>query len=166
MVNDYFSKLNGRYASSRIDTMKKETFLVNKGNHTIVLYPEKEKFSYVMGWNDEWIQANSDSMSYDAFDYNLNHSKSHNVNSLRTYLFKLFKKGTVANVLNALKQIGFDEEYLRSYNIDFTYEDLDYYDATRYNTADSRNTNDYKKEWKIRDEQIEKYFADKQRNQN
>ena len=168
MSKDYYSKLNGQYASSRIDTMKKEMVLVSKANYRIVLYPEKERFSYVMDWNEDWIKSNADTMAYDAFDdYNgLNHSRSKNYNSLRTYLYKLFRKGTVAQVLDALAKIGYSKEYLLSYNIDFEYKDLDYYEAIDYRTANSHYEQDYMKQSKMNREEIENFYANKQKVSN
>lgn len=163
MAEDYYSKLRGGYASSRIDTLMKERLLVNDSNYTLVLYPNKERFCYVMNWDEDTIRYNAEAFAYDAFNGNaFNHSNSKNENSLRTYIHKLFRKGSVIEVLKVLNKIGFDEDYLKSFGIDFKYKDLDYYDATRYHTANANHADDYMKRMEITNNEVEEYFKEKQ----
>ena len=59
-IDDYYSKKNGQYASTRIDTMKKFPILVCKSSYIISLHPENDKFKDVVRWDDDVIDANAD----------------------------------------------------------------------------------------------------------
>jgi hypothetical protein len=166
MEKEYYSQYNHVY--DRIDTSIKYNFLIFNGR-VISLNPSKDKFSDAVGWNDEYCKYNADSftdeiMYYGNEKYNFT-SKNHN--SMFQYLYKLFRNGSILDVLNTLKKIGFDDEYLKSWNIDVQYKELDYWDATRYNTVNSlnleRGDNDYMTVSKARDKEIENYFKMKQK---
>lgn len=166
MEKEYYSQYNHVY--DRIDTSIKYNFLIFNGQ-VISLNPSKDKFSDAVGWNDEYCKYNADSftdeiMYYGNEKYNFI-SKNHN--SMFQYLYKLFRNGSILDVLNTLKKIGFDDEYLKSWNIDVRYKELDYWDATRYNTVNSlkleQSTNDYMTVSKARDKEIENYFKMKQK---
>jgi len=159
MAEKYASRKYGGYASERIDTQRKERILVNPMTHTIVLYPNQETFKDVMGWNDEWVKANAEYMAQYAFYEPIEKLRwSGNDNSLRMYLEKIFRKGDVLSVVDALKKIGFTDEYLQSYNISFEYREMDYYDAVKYYTPTARKIQDYRQQYKENDREIEEYF--------
>jgi hypothetical protein len=159
MAEKYASRKYSGYASERIDTQRKESILVNPNTNTIVLYPNQETFQDAMNWNDEWVKANAEYMAQYAFYEPIENLKwSGNDNSLRMYLEKIFRKGNVLFVVDALKKIGFSDEYLQSYNISFEYKDLDYYDAVKYYTPNARKIEGYRKQYKENDREIEEYF--------
>jgi hypothetical protein len=159
MADKYASRKYGGYPSERIDTQRKERVLVNPMTQTIVLYPKQDTFQSVMGWNDEWVKANAEYMAQYAFYEPIENLRwSGNDNSLRMYLWKIFKRGNVPFVMNELKKIGFSEEYLQSYNISFEYRELDYYEATRYYTPTARKIENYRQRYKENDREIEEYF--------
>ena len=167
-VDYYFSKLNGRYASDRIDTLAKYRFIVNERNYTISLYPKSESFKEFMGWDDEYVKYNANAIAWDVFNEkdkypNVN---SKNETSLYNYLYSLFLKGTVWQVYTTLKKFGFEEGYLEGYGIEMGIKDLDYYDASRYRTIKSR---EYEKKYpkrydsyKVVNDEVEEYFRNKQ----
>ena len=65
-------------------------------------------------------------------------------------------------VLKVLNKIGFDEEYLKTFGIYIKYKDLDYYEATRYHTANANHADDYMKRTEITNNEVEEYFKEKQ----
>lgn len=169
MKKEYYSQYNHVY--DRIDTSVKYNFLIFD-NRVISLNPSKDKFADAIGWNDEYCKYNADAfasevMYYGDEKYNFT---SKNMNSMFQYLYKLFRNGSILQVYDVLKKIGFDDEYLQSWNIDVQYKELDYWDATRYNTVNSlkleRGDNNYMTVSKARDKEIENYFKMKQKVSN
>ena len=83
------------------------------------------------------------------------------------FLYKLFRKGTIYEVYSTLKKIGLDEEYLKSYDIDVQYKELDYWDAVKYDTVNTvklKNGNyNYREVCNKNDREIESYFKKMQK---
>ena len=162
LSDDYFSKKYGQYASTRIDTMRKFPLLLCKSSYIISLQPNVDKFKDVVRWNDDVLEANADYITQNEIPYDNEgayHYTSKNMNSLRLYLVKLFKKGSVSQVLSVLKKIGFNDEKLKDLlSIEFVEKEMDYYDACHYNTVNSSKIYDYRKQDKVRDEEIEEYW--------
>lgn len=148
----------------KIDTNVKYNFYVFRYG-VISLYPEKDLFKDAMSWNDtetkDWAEAVTSIVMYED-GYNTSMSK--NYNSMFQYIYKLFRKGTVYQVIDTFKKLGFTDEYLRDeWNIRI--KSLDYWEAGRNNTVNSQKLSDgnYKLSCKIRDKEIGKYFLDKQK---
>ena len=167
MEDEYYSVYRGN-VYDRIDTNIKYPFLIFR-RHVISLYPDKDKFSVAIGWNDESCKYNADTfaseiMYYGNEKYNFT---SKNMNSMFQYLYKLFRNGSILDVFNILKKIGFDDEYLQSWDIDIQYKELDYWDAVRYDTVNSlklkQGDYDYMTVSKAKDKEIENYFKIKQK---
>lgn len=148
----------------KIDTNVKYNFYVFRYG-VISLYPEKDLFKDAMSWNDtetkDWAEAVASIVMYED---GYNTSRSKNYNSMFQYIYKLFRNGTVYQVMDAFKKLGFTDEYLRDeWNIRI--KSLDYWEAGRNNTVNSQKLSDenYKLSCKIRDKEIGKYFLEKQK---
>lgn len=148
----------------KIDTNVKYNFYVFRYG-VISLYPEKDLFKDAMSWNDtetkDWAEAVASIVMYED---GYNTSRSKNYNSMFQYIHKLFRKGTVYQVMGAFKKLGFTDEYLRDeWNIRI--KSLDYWEAGHNNTVNSQKLSDenYKLSCKIRDKEIGKYFLEKQK---
>jgi hypothetical protein len=172
MENEYYDLQRGN-VYDRIDTNKKYTYLiVRKG--VISLYPQKDKFSDAMGWDDEYCKSYADSFAGEIMYDNegrYNRSKSKNYNSMFQYLYKLFRVGTIAQVYETLKKIGLDDEYLKSWDIDMEYKELDYWEAVRYNTVNTAKLNkegdyDYMALARKNDREIENFIKQQQKVSN
>lgn len=87
------------------------------------------------------------------------------------YLYKLFRVGTIAQVYETLKKIGLDDEYLKSWDIDMEYKELDYWEAVRYNTVNTAKLNkegdyDYMALARKNDREIENFIKQQQKVSN
>lgn len=158
------------YVYDRIDTSVKYNFIVVR-NHVLSLYPNKDRFSDAMGWDNDMCQnyaeafADEITQDYDNKGYQYT---SKNYGSMFHYLFKLIRKGSVLEVYNTLKKIGLDDEFLKSYNIELEIKALNYWGAVGYNTVNtfkSRNDKDYDymTVTKKNDKEIENYFKEIQK---
>lgn len=162
MGKEYYGALYGK-VYDRIDTSVKYNFLVF-GNHVISLYPNKDKFSDAIGWNDEYCKYNADSITDEIMYYGnekYNYT-SKNRNSMFQYLYKLFRSGSILDVYHTLKKIGLDEDYLESWGINIKYKELDYWEAVRCDTVNTtklrKGNYDYMTVTKANDKEIENYF--------
>jgi hypothetical protein len=154
----------------RIDTQYQRNFLIIN-NEVIVADPSKTLFKDTMRLDDEGIKKLADTMSYDIFDdiaYSGDKSKysttSKNQNSLFQYMYKMFKSGTVSQVLEMFRNLGCGEDVMEYNNIEIRRESMNYWKASGYYTPkqfrymmDNKNY-DRKKADKIRDEELETYF--------
>ena len=176
MINDYYGK--GEDAFNRIDCDAKIKFLII--NNCLIVNPSQEKFvdfaQYVLKRNVEDLKYMADNLSYNIVDssssssngYTYNQNKTKNANSMFQYLYKLFRKGTIEDVLTTLSKIDNEEHYLLDdLGLNIKYKVMDYWEATRYSTLNvykydtiAKNY-DYKKAAKIRDEEIESAFPKK-----
>ena len=110
-------------------------------------------------------------MSYDIFDdiaYSGDESRysttSKNHNSLFQYMYKMFRSGTVSQVLEMFRKLGCGEDVMEYNNIEIRQKSMNYWKASDYYTpkqfrymTDNKNY-DWKKASKIRDEELETYF--------
>lgn len=174
MFESYYGKSNHAY--DRIDTEAKIKFLVM--NRCLIINPSQEKFvdfaQYVLRRNLEDLKYMADNLSYNIVDssssneYTYNQNKTKNTNSMFQYLYKLFRKGTIEDVLTTLGKIDNEEHYLLDdLGLTVEYKEMDYWEATRYSTlnaykyeATTKNY-DYKKSINIKDEEIESVFPKK-----
>lgn len=148
----------------RIDTSVKLPYLIING-YTISVNPDKDKFRDAVDWNDEWCKCNAevfaDEVKWNSYEGQYNSGGSKNTQSLFHYIYKLFRKGTVSEVRDALSKIGFTDEFIESFRVSFEVKELDYWDASRLNTVSSsvaeRNGANYSDASKIKDEEIERY---------
>lgn len=172
MEDEYYGRNNKVY--DRIDTNVKKNFLI-LNEYIIILNPSKELFydvlRYGLNWSNETIQQRADYIAYDIVDnndyeniFNYDKTKTKNSNSMFQYIFKLFRKGTVQQVLETFFKMGVDYNYLKNWGIDFNNKELDYWDASRYDTVntlkykgDSINY-DFDKVHKMNNNEIEKTF--------
>lgn len=165
IADDYYGHNGNVY--DRIDTnVKYDFFVINR--HILCLYPEKDRFCNAVGWDDETCRAFADSYASEAmYNDGYNNKGSKNYNSMFQYIYKLFRKGSVMETYQALKKIGFSDEFLDSWNISLKVKSLDYWDAVRYdtvNTARQKNGDyDYMTIAKQNDREIEEYFKNRQK---
>jgi hypothetical protein len=172
MENEYYDLQRGN-VYDRIDTNKKCAYLIVRRG-VISLYPQKDKFSDAMGWDDEYCKSYADSFAGEIMYDNegkYNRSRSKNYNSMFQYLYKLFRVGTIAQVYETLKKIGLDDEYLKSWDIDMEYKELDYWEAVRYNTVNTAKLNkegdyDYMALARKNDREIENFIKQQQKVSN
>ena len=153
----------------RIDTQYQRNFLII--NNVIVADPSKTLFKDTMRLDDEGIRNLADTMSYDIFDdiaYSGDESRysttSKNHNSLFQYMYKMFRSGTVSQVLEMFRKLGCGEDVMEYNNIEIRQKSMNYWKASDYYTpkqfrymTDNKNY-DWKKASKIRDEELETYF--------
>lgn len=159
-VVDYYSEKRGGYASERIDTRKMMSFYVNDYSRVVSVNPEKDLFMDFMGWDADDAKYKADNLSYELFHDENYKGKSKNYTSLFHYFNKLFTKGSVKYVFDALEKSGL-MQYLNENGFELTIKEMNYYDATDYKTVNSRkleNSGDYDDEYKLRRKEIEKYF--------
>ena len=170
MEEEYYGRNNNVY--DRIDTNVKKNFLIlNK--YGIILNPSKELFydalRYGLNWSNETIQQTADGIANDIFDnydgnFNYNTNRTKNSNSMFQYIFKLFRKGTVAQVLETLSKMGVNNEYLANWGIEFDDKQLDYWEASNYDTINTLKYKgnsinyDYQKLHKMNNKEIEQSF--------
>ena len=164
MVDEFYG--HGEKIYQKIDTSIKYDFY-NFKYGIISLYPEKDLFKDAMGWDGDEVRNWADSFAsiimYEGEGYN--YSRSKNYNSLFQYIHKLFRVGTISQVMKAFKEFGFTSEYLKNeWNIRVV--KLDYWDALRMNTINSSKIDgsDWRKASKLKDKEIGKYFLEKQSN--
>lgn len=179
MKNDMTDEFYGnKRVYDKIDTEYKRDFLII--NRCLIINPEKEMFSdlvrYVLGWTEDDIRYEADSLAYAITDqysnpYKYNKEKSKNNNSMFQYLHKLFRKGTIGQVIQTIEKLNNsaneeDSLFLRM-GLDIENSKMDYWEASRFTTLNvykyERNTNnyDYMKGVKIRDKDLEKAFPKK-----
>jgi len=149
--------------SELIDTLKKLPMLVCKNSYTVSIDPDRELFKDLAGKSEKDLSYCAEAIASDkAYEGNL--MKSKNLNSLFFYLRKLFIKGTVRQVYDFFQknQNFISPEELEPFYIDITQEDLDYYDARKYETINSRKYYDrnYDKSKDIKNKEIIKYFLE------
>lgn len=174
MFDEYYGKSTHTY--DRIDSEAKIKFLIMNG--CLIINPSQEKFvdfaQYVLHRSLEDLKYMADNLSYYIVDssssneYTYNQNKTKNVNSMFQYLYKLFRKGTIEDVLTTLGKIDNEEHYLlNDLGLEIEYKEMNYFQATGYSTlnaykygATAKNY-DYKKASKIRDEEIESVFPKK-----
>lgn len=163
IANEYYG-LNK--VTDRIDTLAKYTFLIiNEG--IIVLNPDRDKFSDAMRWNDDHCRIEADSLADEIMYHPENYTfSSKNYNSMFQFLYKLLRKGSVRHVLDTLKTLGFTDEYINDNLANFSYKELNYWDATGYTTPASNNmmSGDYNYRTVSRQNgrEIEMYFKGRQ----
>jgi len=160
MEEEYCNFLYGK-VYDRINTSEKYTFLVFN-RHIISLNPKVDKFRDAVGWNDDELKGYADSFAseamYEKDKYNTSGSK--NYNSMFQYLYKLFRKGSIEEVYSILKKIGFDDEFLSSWNINIQFKEMDYWDAVRCDTVTTHKLRqsgdyDYAQVSRLNDKEIE-----------
>ncbi len=151
----------------RIDTSIKYKYMIIRDN-VISLYPYKDKFRDALGWDNDTCKYNADAMTdeimyygYEKYNYN-----SKNRNSMFQYLYKLFRDGSIIDVYETLKKIGFDEDYLKSWDIDIRYDELDYWNAIRYKTVnakrETKDTYDFSAASRITEKEVESFISKRQ----
>lgn len=169
MANEYY---NTGKIYDKIDTSFKKEFMIF-GNYCIVIEPTKEKFAdlakYGLNSNEDDLRYYADSLSYEianeySQEYTYNKEKTKNVNSMFQYIYKLFRKGTVAQVMQAFDKMSATNILCDMFRIDVKYEKMDYWEASRYETINTikyrENNSDY--DWKelskIKEKEFEKVF--------
>ena len=165
IANEYYGHDNKTY--ERINTEIKYNFYTFRYG-VISLYPNKDLFKDAMGWNDneahDWAETFTGIIMYED---GYNNSGSKNYNSMYQYIYKLFRKGSVLEVLNAFKKLGFTDEYLESdWNI--RTETLDYWGVRDKNTVDASKIydNNYKQARELNKKEIDEYFLNIQKVSN
>jgi len=168
MVDEYYGHTGNIY--DRIDTnVKKEFYIVG---YCIIPDPSKTLFAdickYIYRWDDDTIKYTADTLSWEIMndyrDYTYNKEKTKNNNSMFQYIYKLFRKGTLTQVLDVLHKIGVSDETLNELGFMIEKEQLDFWDACRHDTLNVRKleaTNDnidYMKKCRLRDKELESVF--------
>ena len=168
MADEYYS--HGR-VTDRINTDVKKDFIII--NNCLIVDPTKETFAdlakYVLRWDDEGLRYNADSLAYEIASeysegYTYNKEKTKNFNSMFQYIYKLFRKGTIQQVLQTLDKMDSNNALYDYIGLNVKHKQMDYWDATRYATLNVykyENTTpnyDYMKGAKIRDKDVEKVF--------
>ena len=164
MMNDFYSMKYDKYATNRIDTSIKYNFLIC--NRKISLDPNKDRFIDSINYDERTIPSFVDEIVYDVFNqYDNEHNyktSSKNETSLRMFLTKLFKKGSINEVLNALSKIGILDDFNSNWGFSFENKELDYWDAIDYNVVGAKGEYVQKREESRR--AIEKWIREKQAN--
>ena len=168
MADEYYS--HGK-VYDRIDTNFKKDFIII--NHCLIVDQTKETFAdlakYVLRWSEEDLKYYADSLAYEIANeyskgYTYNKEKTKNVNSMFQYLYKLFRKGTIQQVLQTLDKMDSNNGLYDYIGLNVKHKQMDYWDATRYATLNVykyENTTpnyDYMKGAKIRNKDVEKVF--------
>ena len=132
----YGSQYNKVY--DRIKTDEKIPFLtLNK--HIVIPNPNKTLFKDITNWDNDYMKYYADTIAYEVMNYN-DYSNSYNkssknINSMFQFLYKLFRKATVKQTLDAFQQIGLTQDYIKNtLNLNFETKQLDYWDISNYDT--------------------------------
>lgn len=155
----------------RIDTSVKVPFLVYN-NYTLVINPTKDLFRDVYNGNQEDLRSLANDIATEVMDENGGYysngkpynTTSKNVNSMFQYIFKLLTTGSIQQVMDTFNKLGLTKEYLDMWNIEFKTEELDYWQATNYDTVNMKKYKDanqnynYRQLAKMGDMEIEKCF--------
>ena len=153
------SKKYGGYASSRIDASVKIPLYVEHGKYVVFQDPKTTKFNDVMRWDENRIQSEADWVASTVdYDRNAYHTTSKNQTSIFMYVKKLLTKGTVYDVFKTLNKMGIWSEFAESNNINIKREELDYYDASRYNTVNAARESDWNIRSKMSSDEIEGWY--------
>ena len=131
----------------------------------LVPHPEREKFNNLLSISSYYdAQSLADSLANEVMDYRgysdevTYNTTSKNVNSLYQYLYKLFRTGTVQQVLDVFNKIGITNDLLENYRLEYEIQNLNFYDAVMKNTVtsklQSRVSDDYRainraKDWEL-----------------
>lgn len=138
-------------------------------NYTVIPYPEREKFIDLLSLTDYGdVQSLADSLAYEIMDYKDYagdggyRTSSKNVNSMYNYLSKLFRKGTIKQVLDVFRQIGVTNDFLSTFRLNFQTQDLNYFDASMKKTLSSRlkerTSDDYRAISRANDKELAPLF--------
>lgn len=138
-------------------------------NYTVIPYPEREKFIDLLSLTDYGdVQSLADSLAYEIMDYKDYagdggyRTSSKNVNSMYNYLSKLFRKGTIQQVLDVFRQIGVTNDFLSTFRLNFQTQDLNFFDASMKETLSSRmrerTSDDYRAISRSKDKELAPLF--------
>ena len=156
----YHKKNRGNYdVYKRINTDTKLPIMLM--NHTVILNPDQTKLKEATEWSDDDVKYYAEALAWE-IDYERDNFKvnpKYSKNSLFQWFYSLFLKGSVSKVLKTLSDIGANE-FLPNNGYTFEVRDMDYYETTRFETIASRNIQGYKKQSKVRDDEIEAYFKE------
>ena len=162
LANEFYGYDSKVY--EKIDTEVRYNFYTFRYG-VVSLYPNRDLFKDAMGWDDheahDWAENFASIIMYDD---GYNNSGSKNYNSMYQYIYKLFRKGTVLDVLQAFKKLGFTDEYLdNEWNIRM--ESLNYWDALDKKTVNSSKLydNNYRQSRDLKRKEIDNYFINKQK---
>ena len=159
----------------RIDTNFKKEFLVID-DRIIIVDPTKEFFcdlvKYGFNWDDDTMKYEADNLSYEianeySEEYTYNKEKTKNVNSMFQYIYKLFRKGTIEQVLQTFDKLRATNLLYERIGMNIEYKQMDYWDAIRYYTLNalkyqqSNENYDYIKKRNIIEKDFEKVFPKK-----
>lgn len=156
---DESSRKYGMYPSTRIDVSVKIPLYVDKGNYIVFKDPRTTRFNDVVRWDADRINGEADWVASTVnYDRDVYHTTSKNERSIFMYVRKLISKGSVYDVMSALQKMGIWDEFAESNNIRIQREELDYYDAVRYNTPGGAKEDDWNTRSRASENEIEGWY--------
>lgn len=115
--------------SDEIDYDKRLECISVWGDYYVSIKPDKELFYKLMRWNENNIKEEADMVANSLYNEdNQFKGSSKNYQSLFHYIEKLFRTGTVAQVIQVLEKLGADE-FINDNQIEvkqMSYDDLSY----------------------------------------